>query len=221
MSKSEEKQGFIIYKSYYEPIRFLENEQLGRLFRAIFEWQISGKADPEPDILIAFNFFVKQFIFDNGRYGETCEKNRQNALLRWHPEMRTDATVCDRIQEDAKDADKDKDKDKDSTIVGNSLALPFTDPEFVETWNELRTQPKWKHKTVRALKMALTQLGKYDVSFAVQLMQTAIAGNYQGVVFNDTPSSYEQWLKLQSRPQPKADQDKGNGDIYSMYNYDD
>ena len=77
------------------------------------------------------------------------------------------------------------------------MTLPFPDnPEFVETWNELRATTKWKHKTVRALKMALNQLAKYDVRFSIILMQTAISGNYQGVAFADTPTRYEQWKRL-------------------------
>ena len=62
------KEAFILYKSFYEPISQLTDEQLGRLFRAIFRWQISGFEDVEPDIRIAFSFFVNQFRIDEGKY---------------------------------------------------------------------------------------------------------------------------------------------------------
>lgn len=80
------------------------------------------------------------------------------------------------------------------------LQLPFTNPEFIDVWNELMTQPKWKGKTDRALQMSLNQLSKYPEEFAVLLIQNAIAGNYQAVVFNDTPAKFKQWDQMRVKP---------------------
>ena len=54
-----QRESFILYKSFYDPISQLTDEQLGRLFRSIYLWQINGEADPEPDIKVAFGFFIK------------------------------------------------------------------------------------------------------------------------------------------------------------------
>lgn len=76
------------------------------------------------------------------------------------------------------------------------LNIPFQDPDFLSVWNKLREQPKWRNKTTTALQMSLDQLSKYKVQFAIYLMQCAIAGNHQGVVFSDTPSRYKRWLEV-------------------------
>ena len=89
------------------------------------------------------------------------------------------------------------------------MKIPFNDPVFVDTWNELKIQPKWKHKSIHALQMALNQLSVYHVSFAVQLMQNAIAGNYQGVVFENTPERYKRWLQTST----EAGQDPQPGEV--------
>ena len=38
-----DRQSFIIYKNFYEPIKHLDDEDLGKLFRAIFEYNLSDK----------------------------------------------------------------------------------------------------------------------------------------------------------------------------------
>lgn len=246
-NQDNQRESFILYKSFFEPIAKFTDEQLGRLFRAIFQWQIDGRSNPEPDIEVAFGFFVNQFRIDNSKYQERCEKNRENAQLRW--QMRTDANGCERIPSVAKDADNDNENDKDndnengllkqtdikrekqadkkrekqrekqresnegdsscdddkrrnkrrkngaSEVEDDPLILPYNDPEFVDTWNKLRRQPNWRNKSKDQLEMALKQLSQFcNAEFAVYLMENAIAGNYQGVVFSDTPAKYSQWL---------------------------
>ena len=61
------KDTFIIYKSFYSPISALSDKQLGRLFRAIFEYNISGVVSVEADIEMAFKFFKNQFDLDNDK----------------------------------------------------------------------------------------------------------------------------------------------------------
>lgn len=210
-----QRESFILYKSFYDPISQLTDEQLGRLFRSIYLWQINGEADPEPDIKVAFGFFINQFRIDNEKYQVRCDKNRENAQSRW--KMRTDANASKRIKSGAKNADNDNDNGNDNEK--QSLTLPFADQEFIDTWNELRKQPKWRKKTVTALQKSLDRLSRYDVRFAIELMNTAIENGYQGVVYDDTPSRYEQWMK--SHPQPQPDQGgEVNRDVYSAYDFD-
>ena len=87
MNKKQEanRDSFVLYKSFYEPIAGLEDEELGRLFRAIFEWQICGNARQalEGAVGMAFGFIVNQFRVDNDKYLERCNQNRENAINRW------------------------------------------------------------------------------------------------------------------------------------------
>lgn len=254
-NQDNQRESFILYKSFFEPIANFTDEQLGRLFRAIFQWQIDGRSNPEPDIAVAFGFFVNQFRIDNSKYQERCEKNRENAQLRW--QMRTDANGCERIPSVAKDADNDNENDNENVnengfieqteskrdnkrekqrekqresneddssqdddkrrekrretdtneVEDDPLILPFETKEFRDTWNELIKQPKWRNKPKSALAKALKQLSQYGPEYSVELMENAIAGNYQGVVFSDTPARYTQWLMnyrqwKQARQQP-------------------
>ena len=69
------KETFILYKLHYEPIKHLSTEQMGLLFRAIFEYQTIGKEiklDAETNI--AFRFFKNQFIIDDEKYQIVKEK---------------------------------------------------------------------------------------------------------------------------------------------------
>ena len=211
-----QRESFILYKSFYEPISKLTDEQLGRLFRAIFKWQIDGKAEPENDIEMAFLFIVNQFRIDNDKYQERCDINRKNIQSRWEREKK-DTNEYNRIHSNTKHTDNDNGKEKEKEK--SSLVLHFSDKEFIDTWNDLRSQPKWRRKTVKALQKSLDRLSRYAVRFAIELMNTAIENDYQGVVYPTTPSRYEQWME--SHPQPQPDQDgEMNRDVYSAYDFD-
>ena len=74
--KKEDKESFILYNSFYEPIKSLKNEQLGRLLRAIFNYTINGEITQEDDIMIAF-MFIKGQIDKNTEKWE-IEKNKRS-----------------------------------------------------------------------------------------------------------------------------------------------
>ena len=76
-----------------------------------------------------------------------------------------------------------------------NLEFPYSSKEFTETWKVLAEMPKWKKKIEHSLQISLDKLGKYDEAFAIELMERAISGNYQGVVFPDTDEAYQKWKK--------------------------
>ena len=74
----ERKDSLVFYLSQYEAIKSLNNEQLGRLFRAIFEKQLQNNSKTtekevvlEDDIIIAFNF-----INNHDRKEKSCNQGR-------------------------------------------------------------------------------------------------------------------------------------------------
>lgn len=93
------------------------------------------------------------------------------------------------------------------------LALPYCSAEFVSTWEILKKQPKWKKKTKSALQMSLNKLGKYPEEFAILLMENAIAGDWQGVVFTWTPDEFRKWQSRKSGV-PLQSGNKKPKDIY-------
>jgi len=125
------KKGFVLYNDQYEPIKALSQEQKGDLLDAIFQYQRDG-TQPENGTMVsmAFSFFKIAFDRDEDKYLKRCEKNRENARIRW------DATACDGIRMDAKHADSDRDRDSDSdrdrdsdTDRGTKEHIPPTVPE--------------------------------------------------------------------------------------------
>jgi len=82
-----------------------------------------------------------------------------------------------------------------------ALQFPFTGPEFLKAWNEIITLPSWRKKPLSALQKALNQLSKYDEEYSVKLIEKAHAGNYQGVVFDDTDEKFLKWKQQNVKPQ--------------------
>lgn len=72
-----EKESFILYNSFYEPIKTLNDEQLGKLFRAIFNYTINGEITRENQILVAFMFIKNQLDMDNEKWKKEKEKRSE------------------------------------------------------------------------------------------------------------------------------------------------
>lgn len=76
-----EKKGFILYNSFYEPIKALKNEQLGKLLRAIFNYTINGEITQDSDILVAFMFIKNQIDIDTNKWEEERQKRKEAGRL--------------------------------------------------------------------------------------------------------------------------------------------
>lgn len=110
------KDGFVIYKSFYAPIQSLSDESLGKLFRAIFEYQIHGVCVELPvELTMAFNFFKTKFESDNIKYEAIVNRNKENGRKGGRP-LKEDTNNENPKNPlgflEPKKADKDKDKDK-------------------------------------------------------------------------------------------------------------
>lgn len=92
--------------------------------------------------------------------------------------------------------------------AARAAAPPVPEPlasslEFMAAWTVLLDCPKWRKKPETAIAASLKMLSEYHPDFAAALAQKAIAGNYQGVVFDDTPDAYAKWQKTRN---PQAQQ---------------
>ena len=54
--------------------------------------------------------------------------------------------------------DLDVAKDLDSLLDQHELIIPFNSTIFIETWETLLTQPKWRRKSKIALQAALNRI---------------------------------------------------------------
>lgn len=114
------KESFIIYKSFYEPIKYLNNEQLGKLFRTIFEYQINKTENVDDDIRMAFEFFKNQFRLDDEKYKKIVERNKLNGKKGGrpkNPEEPKKPTGLFENPEEPKKADNDNENETDNKNV--------------------------------------------------------------------------------------------------------
>ena len=114
------KESFLIYKSFYKPISKLSDKQLGRLFRAIFKYQLGEIITVEEDIEIAFEFFKNQFEIDENKYHGIVERNRSNGSKGGAP----------------KRAKNDNSDDIGTTQINPNNPVGFSEPKKADNDNE-------------------------------------------------------------------------------------
>lgn len=99
-----------MFHSILEKAEKLNDEQFGKLMRAIFIYSRDGKLPDFKDderIEMAFDFIKADIDNDKENYNDKCEKNRQIALGRWQKkdmQNNDNANGCERMRTDANDA---------------------------------------------------------------------------------------------------------------------
>lgn len=79
------KDSIIFYLSHYEVVKQMDNEQLGKLYRALFELALGNDPKIDDDIKIPFGFIKNQLVLDIDKYNEKCLKNKENGKLGGRP----------------------------------------------------------------------------------------------------------------------------------------
>jgi hypothetical protein len=161
------KESFLIFKAFYEPIKELSNEDLGQLFRSIFEYQINDIEPPNTSrIYMAFLFFKNQFRLDEIKYNAKVEVNKNNGSKGGRPkktEISEDNQNNPMGFSEPKKADNDKDNVNDKDI--NSVF------SFSEFWSlyphkvaKQRCETKYKNipeKEREQIKLTLSKFLSY------------------------------------------------------------
>ena len=188
---------FTFFRSFYKAIDNLPEQVQLSLYRAIVAYSLDFQ---EPDFSQLENTAFIQAIWEgfrpilrngiqhylNGAKGGAPEGN-QNA--RKQPKNNRKTTEKQAIKDKGKGIkEKGMNMEEQETLV-----FPFQSPKFFDTWNELCRQPKWKKKTLSALQKSLDKLSVFPEAFALELMETAIANDTQGVVYPSTPDAFKKW----------------------------
>lgn len=84
----KEKISFLIYLDYEEHFNLMTDEQLGKLIRAIMEYE-KTRIIPELDgmVKMAFSFIKAQLDRDREKYEDKCAKNRENGKKGGRPKQ--------------------------------------------------------------------------------------------------------------------------------------
>lgn len=86
------KDSLVFYLSQYEAVKELNNEQLGALYRAIFETALGNEPDISSDIKIAYNFIQNQVKVDAAKYDEKVRKCSESGKLGGAPKGNKNAS---------------------------------------------------------------------------------------------------------------------------------
>lgn len=79
------RDSIIFYLSHYEVVKQMDNEQLGKLYRALFELALGNEPEIDENIKIPFGFIKNQMVLDIDKYNEKCLKNKENGKLGGRP----------------------------------------------------------------------------------------------------------------------------------------
>lgn len=186
------KESFLIYKEWYPIIKSLSDESLGKIFRAVFQYQIDGKVsdleESTPEFM-AFQFFRNQFDRDLQKYEDRCRKNSDNIRKRWNS---NDTNEFERIESNTNNTDKEKDKERekekeDDKEKEDELIFPFSD-DFRKIWSGWleykKKEFKFQYKTVKSEQMAINQLDKLsggDENLALKIIEQSIVNGWKGL----------------------------------------
>lgn len=77
----------------------------------------------------------------------------------------------------------------------SSVVFPFDNIEFKKKFFILCCMPKWRTKTIHAIQMQLNKLQDYEIAFVMELIDNSIMNEWQGIVYQDTPKRYQEWLR--------------------------
>lgn len=131
------KNSFVIYHNYRDTLEDLTNEQVGELFRAIFDYEIDKK---EPnfngELKIAFRFIKKDLDLNSDKYESICERNRMNGLKGGRPKNPKNPNGFSKTQdnpEKPKKADNDNDYD-------NEYEYDYDDDYYIESKKERKNK---------------------------------------------------------------------------------
>jgi hypothetical protein len=135
------KGSFVLYNSYYDPIKHLTDAEKGQLLDALFQSQIDGKVrELSPVCQMAFNFIKSQLDRDSAKYDRIVERNRINGLKGGRPKENPQEPIkpsgINGMPEKPKKADNDNDDDNEDEKIKNSVKnIRFSPPTLQEVQN--------------------------------------------------------------------------------------
>lgn len=201
----KDKNSFILYKSFYPPVSFLTLVQKGKLFDAIFRYQIDGTTEVDEDIKLPFLFFVNQFKVDEEKYNEIClkrsisgKKGRESKCQQMltkgaNANKRSKCQQKEQMPANASLNDNDNDNDNVNDIINiKPKGYEKYDFSFVEDkyrnvfykWLDYKRTRGEKYKaqsSIEASYKKLRELSNDNPEDAEKVVDNSIANNWAGI----------------------------------------
>lgn len=147
------KNSFLIYYEYRDILEDLTNEELGMLFRAIFDYEIDGTIPNFESLLMkmAFKVIKGNLDRDSNKYDKRCETSAQNGAKGGRPKKDEEKPKkpnlkpkkpkkADNDNETDTDNDTDNDNENDTDAETDSdVNADFAEPKASETNADLFT----------------------------------------------------------------------------------
>ena len=201
------KTNFILYKDFKQTLDILNDDQAGKLFKAVFEY-VEDRTEPNFDydgmLKVAFTILKTQLERDLVKYKQRVKRNQENGRKGGRPTNKekethsvidnphkptgiknnpTKAKKADSVSGSVSDSVRDSDKkDKKEKITLRNVT-PFNNIELDELFNEfLMIRKKLKAvNSERAIQLQLNKLNKFDDSIKKQMLENAIANSWKSV----------------------------------------
>ena len=132
---TSKRKSFVLHKDSLEILPDLTDDQAGKLFKAIYAYQIDEEIKLDQIIKMVFLPFKNQFARDNDKYTETCER-RAIAGSKGGKQTQANASKSKQMvakQADSKNKSVSKSKSDSKKEITVTTTGRFTPPSDIET----------------------------------------------------------------------------------------
>jgi hypothetical protein len=198
MTNQTQNKSFILHKDSLSVLNKLSDEEAGKLFKAIFNYQSQNILPTNNLISIIFEPFLNQFKRDEEKYQNVVERNKINIAKRWNKPNTKNTTGKIGIPKDTKNTDSDSKNKSDSDSKSDSKNdLPiFINKDLFNSFVEMRVKIK-KPLTDKAKELLLKDLTNFEnlrAGNANIALENSIKNSWQGV-FEPKPNNQQQQPK--------------------------
>lgn len=159
MTNQAQNKSFILHKDSLSILNKLSDEEAGKLFKAIFNFQTQNILPAEKMIDCIFEPFLNQFKRDEVKYQNVVERNKINIAKRWNKPNTKSTTGKIGIPKDTKNTDSDSKSDSKNDSK-NDLPI-FINKDLFNDFVLMRTKIK-KTLTEKAKELLIKDLTKIE-----------------------------------------------------------
>jgi len=134
---SSKRKSFVLHKDSLDILPDLTDDQAGKLFKAIHAYQIDDEITLDQITKMVFLPFKNQFIRDDDKYLETCErravagsKGGKQKVANASKCKQTLANVADSVSKNKSKSDSKSDSDSDSKDIVTTKKCNFSDDDY-------------------------------------------------------------------------------------------
>lgn len=213
MTNPISNKSFILHKDSLSVLNKLSDEQSGKLFKAILDYQTQNILPDDNLISIIFEPFLNQFKRDAEKYENTCQA-RKKAGSKGGKQKVANASKSKQKVANLADSDSKNKSESDSKKESDNELPIFINKNLFDDFVKMRIKIK-KPMTEEAIRLLLKKLTRFEekqAGFANQALEDSITSSYQGVFeprANNLPKKQSMISQLN---EPRNYEDRGGWD---------